>query len=136
MRWSSAAQKAPGPHACGPALRVPGSIMPGSIMKWLHDDVAACVASTAPAVKPLHPQATPLGRPPAEFEKLGGREKTKKWKQSIRVFVEGGAQQGKSLGEWLDEHVSGELPWGITYYMLCVEGCCGAASSGSGARGQ
>ncbi|EFJ50395.1 hypothetical protein VOLCADRAFT_88962 [Volvox carteri f. nagariensis] len=37
---------------------------------------------------------------PTEFERLGGRQATKKWKQSIRV-VDSHGQPGKSLGEWL-----------------------------------
>lgn len=37
---------------------------------------------------------------PTEFERLGGRQATKKWKQSIRV-VDTHGQPGKSLGEWL-----------------------------------
>ncbi|GIL85360.1 hypothetical protein Vretifemale_13815, partial [Volvox reticuliferus] len=37
---------------------------------------------------------------PTEFERLGGRQATKKWKQSIRV-VDSHGQPGRSLGEWL-----------------------------------
>ncbi|KAG2493992.1 hypothetical protein HYH03_007919 [Edaphochlamys debaryana] len=37
---------------------------------------------------------------PTEFERLGGRQATKKWKQSIRV-VDSHGSAGKSLGEWL-----------------------------------
>ncbi len=37
---------------------------------------------------------------PTEFERLGGRATTKKWKTSVRVLEENG-QVGQTLGDWL-----------------------------------
>ena len=37
---------------------------------------------------------------PTEFERLGGRATTKKWKTSVRLLEENG-QVGQTLGDWL-----------------------------------
>ena len=37
---------------------------------------------------------------PTEFERIGGRATTKKWKTSVRLLEEDG-QAGQTLGDWL-----------------------------------
>lgn len=42
---------------------------------------------------------------PTEFERIGGRATTKKWKTSVRL-LEADGQAGQTLGDWLQVQVS------------------------------
>ncbi|GFR48256.1 hypothetical protein Agub_g10121, partial [Astrephomene gubernaculifera] len=74
---------------------------------------------------------------PTEFERLGGRQATKKWKQSIRV-VDSNGQAGKSLGEWLagTAGTAGEgQRHALAWLSLGQRNGGGSAEGGEGGRG-